>query len=162
MIQGLVARLAASRDPCQWVVVVALLMSGCGAKDEEPILVDARALLDRYQQERLRHDPRHFSEIELGEFFVTQRRDAALLSIRVRLVAVVSDTQLDQFQTLLQGRLERVHATIRQTIQRAGPAQLDEGSLDSLKSELIRSINGCLEKRIVQDVAFAKFSLERG
>ena len=51
-----------------------VLMSalGCGGPEPNPIL-DATALLERYEQVRQRHDPDHFSEVDLGEFTVTRR-----------------------------------------------------------------------------------------
>jgi hypothetical protein len=49
-----------------------LSLAGCGG--EQPTAVfDATALLERYEQDRRRHDPHAYSEVDLGEFMVTWR-----------------------------------------------------------------------------------------
>lgn len=145
-----------------WAAVI-VTGAGCGSGDQQAVMVDARTLLDRYQQDRLRHDPRHFSEVDLGEFLVTQRREpATLYYVRFKLFVVVPDQQVESLNGLLESRKERVTADIRETVQRAELEQLNEPTLDWLKSELIRSINRNLGMRLVRDVVFADFSFERG
>jgi hypothetical protein len=49
-----------------------LSLAGCGG--EQPTAVfDATVLLERYEQDRHRHDPHAYSEVDLGEFTVTWR-----------------------------------------------------------------------------------------
>jgi len=136
-------------------------MVGCGADNSSDVLVDARTLLDRYQQDQVRNDPRHFSEVDLGEYVVTQLRETATYFIRFQLYAVVPDKQVDAFSKALEARAERVHAAVRETVQRAGPDQLLEPTLDWLKSELIHNINEAFGRRIVRDVVFDRFSFEQ-
>ncbi len=146
-----------------WFIVACLsvVVAGCGADNSTDVLVDARTLLDKYQQDRVRNDSRHFSEIDLGEYFVTQLRKNATYYIRFQLYAVVPDKDLDLLNKTLETRTERVHAAVRRTVQSAGPDQLLEPTLDWLKSELINDINKALGRRLVRDVAFDRFSFEQ-
>lgn len=136
---------------------LSVILSGCGSDNSSDVLVDARTLLDRYQQDRVRNDPRHFSEVDLGEYFVRQWREDAAYYIRFRLYAVVPDSQSDLFAKTLEVRTERVRAAVRVAVQQAGPDQLLEPTLDWLKSELIHDVNEALGRRLVRDVVFESF-----
>jgi len=155
-----------ARSMNRWLIYGANLlvlagMIGCGADTSSDVLVDARTLLDRYEQNRVRNDPRHFSELDLGEFLVTQRREVATYYIRFQLFAVVADNDADTFNNMLAQRTERVRAAVRESVQRAGPEQLLEPTLDWLKSELITDVNKALGRRMVRDVVFDRFSFEQ-
>ena len=146
--------------PCA-IAAAVMLFGGCGSESDQPVLVDARTLLDQYQQQRLRHDPRHFCEVELGEFFVTQRRGSANYTVRFTLYAVVADQQRELLEQQLQSHHSRVQEAIRSTMQEADPAKLQKNTLDWIKPELISAINHCLQERLVRDVAFADFAFDR-
>jgi len=49
-----------------------LSIAGCG-KEQPTAVFDATVLLERYEQDRRRHDPHAYSEVDLGEFTVTWR-----------------------------------------------------------------------------------------
>jgi hypothetical protein len=140
-----------------------VLMSafGCGGREPNTIL-DATALLERYEQVRQRHDPDHFSEVDLGEFTVTQRRETAIFFIRFHLYAVVSDKEIEEFTKLLETHGERIRGKIRETVQSSELAQLEDPTLGWLKSELIQWINRSVNTPILRDVVFGDFSFERG
>ncbi|MHB8971808.1 MAG: hypothetical protein ACYC3X_18170 [Pirellulaceae bacterium] len=159
---------------------VLLSAFGCGGQEPNPIL-DATALLERYEQVRQRHDPDHFSEVDLGEFTVTKRpqdegtqtgqqkevnlekqREPALYFIRFKLFAVVSDKELAEFEELLVTHGERIRGKIRETVQSSELQQLEDPTLGWLKSELIQWINRSVNTPILRDVVFADFSFERG
>ena len=56
------------------LLLAAMLPSIAGCGGEQPTAVfDATALLERYEQDRRRHDPHAYSEVDLGEFTVTWR-----------------------------------------------------------------------------------------
>ncbi|MHB0956609.1 MAG: hypothetical protein ACYC0X_09605 [Pirellulaceae bacterium] len=139
---------------------------GCGEHKPNAVL-DATALLERYEKVRQRHDPDHFSEVDLGQFTVTQRpttsqRDPAIFFIRFHLFAVVSDSELEEFTELLETHGERIRGKIRETVQSSELAQFEDPSLGWLKSELIQWINRSVSAPILRDVVFADFSFERG
>jgi hypothetical protein len=135
-------------------------ISGCGASADD--VLDASALLERYERDRRKHDPLHFSEVDLGEFTVTQHRDPSIYYIRFHLYAVIPDSLVDQFEELRQSHGERVKASVRESVQSCDLDHLDDPALGWLKSEMIASINQVLQAPILRDVAFSEFSLERG
>lgn len=151
--------------PSTYIRIVTILMlaavvgssCGCSGSDEERI--DATGLL---VQDRRRHDPLHFSEMDLGQFTVTQRHNLSIFYIRFHLYAVVPDTLVEEFTERLQTHGERVRATVRETAQGCDLDQLNEPTLAWLKTELISSINREVQATVVRDVAFADFSFERG
>ncbi len=153
---------------------------GCGEHKPNAVL-DAVALLERYEKVRQRHDPDHFSEVDLGEFTVTQReqegkkkeeekaeekqaksREPAIFFIHFHLFAVVSDNELSEFTELLETHGERIRGKIRETVQSSELAQFEDPTLGWLKSELIQWINRSVNTPILRDVVFADFSFERG
>ncbi|MFO7902121.1 MAG: hypothetical protein ACQESR_10730 [Planctomycetota bacterium] len=133
---------------------------GCG-DSERASVVDARSLLERYQEDRRRHDPLHFSEVEIGKFAVTQRREPAIFYIRFHLFGVVPDDRLDRFKSRMETYGERVRAEVRTTTQKCELKKLNDPSLKWLKSELISSINRVVGDPMLRDVVFSEFSLER-
>lgn len=136
------------------------VISGCGDAEQNSVM-DARALLERYQKDRRRHDPLNFSEVEIGKFAVTQRHKPAIFYIRFHLFAVVPDNLLDEFHRHLETYSERVRAEVRATTQKCELKKLNDPSLKWLKSELISSINHVIGEPILRDVVFSEFSLER-
>jgi hypothetical protein len=138
-----------------------VLCSGCG-KSEQPPVLDVGTLLARYERDRRRHDPVYFSEIDLGEFTVTQRHEPAIFYIRFHLFGVVPEELVQEAETLLVTHGERVRARVREAAQRCEADQLNDPSLGWLKSELITSINRSLQAPMLRDVVFAEFSFERG
>lgn len=134
--------------------------SGCGDSEGASVM-DARSLLERYQRDRRRHDPLHFSEVEIGEFAVTQSQGPAIIYIRFHLFGVVPDSQLDAFRNRMETYGERVRAEVRATTQKCELKELHDPSLKWLKSELISSINHVVGSPMLRDVVFSDFSLER-
>jgi len=55
-------------------VLLPLSLVGCG-QEQTPAIIDAAALLERIEQDRHRHDPHAYSEVDLGEFTITWRRE---------------------------------------------------------------------------------------
>jgi hypothetical protein len=137
------------------------LGSGCGVGSSDDML-DAQALLDRYQQDRRRHDPIHFSEVDLGEFYITKRYSPSIYYVRFHIYGVVPENQLDQFSEILQPHTQRVRDAVIAAVQRSELEHLDDPSLGWLKSELILTINRNLQMRMLRDVVFTDYSLERG
>ena len=134
-----------------WLVSVLATSLGCGERETGTVL-DASALLDRYEKDRRRHDPVHFSEVDVGDFTVTKRREPAIFYIRFRLYAIVPDNLLEEFANLRETHGERLRGQVREAVQSCDIDQLDDPSLGWLKSELIRSLNRSLEAPILRDV----------
>jgi hypothetical protein len=134
---------------------------GCSGSDQD-VMMNAGVLLDRYERDQRRHDPLHFSEVDLGDYTVTQRHDRSILYIRFHLYGVVPDRFVDKFTDRYKHHKERLREAVRKATQRCEVDQLNDPSLGWLKSELIRSINRELEAPLLRDVVFSKFSFERG
>ena len=146
------------------LLLFAVLMGSiCGcAEPELDMVTDAGTLLERYEKDRRRHDPLHFSEVDLGEFTVTKPQKPAIFFIRFHLYAVVPDGLVDQFNEVVLTHGQRIRDKVSEATQRCEIDQLKDPSLGWLKSELITSINRIVQSPLLRDVVFADFSLERG
>lgn len=152
-----------------WVAAL-LFVLGCSepAPPEEP---DPKVVLERFEKDRRRHDPKEFAEVDLGEFTVTLSHKESLFCVRFHLYAVVPDPLLEQFDELRVTHNERLRETVRGTTQRFAAhdddddsqlEELNDPSLTWLKSDLTTAINQLLQVPIVKDVAFAEYTFERG
>ena len=146
------------------LVLAAVVVSncGCGGSSETTTEPNASALLERIEEDRRRHDPLHFSEVDLGQFTVTQRHEPSIFYIRFHLYGVVPDGNMEKFNELLQTHTERLRAKVREAVQKCDVDHLNDPSLGWLKSELIASINHIVQAPMLRDVVFADFSFERG
>jgi len=150
-------------SPVALLLFAVVIGSTCGcAEPESDRVTDAATLLERYEKDRRRHDPLHFSEVDLGEFTVTKRDKPSIYFIRFHLHAVVPDGLVDQFNALLLTHIQRVRDKVSEATSRCEIDQLKDPSLGWLKSELITSINRIVQSPLLRDVVFADFSLERG
>ncbi len=139
---------------------VSLLSAGCG--NSEPIeMLDAQALLNRYQQDRRRHDPTSFSEVDLGEFFVSKHVAPNTFQVRLHIFGVVPDNQQSQFSSLIEPHTQRVRDAVISAVRRSELEQLRDPSLGWLKAELLTTINRNLQMRILRDIVFTDFSFEK-
>lgn len=149
----------------RWVFCLGLLPpvlgSGCGGGQSAELL-DASALLARYEQGRQTCDPSKLAEVDLGHFTVTQRREPAIFFIRFQLIAIVSDDRLEDFTRLVETHGERLRGEVREIVQGSNLEQLGDPALLWLKSELVAAINRRVATTIVHDVVFAEFTFERG
>jgi hypothetical protein len=142
------------------VAIVALVNSGCG--NSEPIeMLDAQALLDRYEQDRRRHDPTSFSEVDLGQFFVSLREDRSTYQVRFHIFGVIPDNQVSQFEDMIEPYTQRIRDAVISAVQGSELDQLRDPSLGWLKSELLDAINQSVQMRILRDIVFTEFSFER-
>lgn len=140
-----------------------LSMTGCRepAPPEKP---DPEVWLERLEQDRRRHDPRHFAEVDLGEFAVTvtQPDDPSIFFVRFHLYGVVPESLLERFEQLRDTHNKRLRDTVLGTTQKCRVDELDDPSLTWLKSDLLTAINRLVQAPILKDVAFADFTFERG
>ncbi len=133
---------------------------GCSSSDETA--VNADEFLDHYERDRRRHDPNTFVEVDLGEFFVTQRQSATeSYFVRFHIYGVMPEDQTNEFTKALSSRGERMRDAVISTVRRSDLEHLAEPELAFLKSELIPTINHALKTRVVRDVVFTSYSLER-
>ena len=133
---------------------------GCGSSKQDAVL-DASAMLERYEKDRRRHDPNHFSEVDLGEYTVSKRREPWIFYVRFHLYGVVPDGLIDEFGKRLADHDKTVRGKVSEVTQGCEVEQLNDPSLGSLKSELISSINRILQAPMLRDVVFGDFAFER-
>lgn len=134
---------------------------GCGGAATAPV-PEMSVMLDRYERDRRRHDPVHFSEVDLGQYIATRRNEPTMVYVRFHAYAVVPNHLLGEFDELLQTHSKRIQSRIREVAQKVDDEPLADPSLSWFKSELTSEINRELCVPIVRDVAFATFSVERG
>jgi flagellar basal body-associated protein FliL len=151
-----------SRKRFYWLGLLPVFLGGgCGGGESAP-LMDAAALLARYEHGRQAYDPRKLTEVDLGQFTVTQRREPAIFFIRFQLFAIVSDDQVENFARLVETHGERLRSEVREIVQGSDLEQLNDPALVWLKAELVQAINRRVGTTIVHDVVFAEFTFERG
>ncbi len=144
------------------VVLMFTVVSGGCSGDATTTSLDTGSLLDQYERDRRRHDPIAFSEVDLGEFTVSQRHEPHIFFIRFHLYGVIPDEKRDDFVESLSAHGERIRATVREIAQRTDLEQLSDPSLGAVKADMILAINRILPARLLRDVVFAEYSFERG
>jgi hypothetical protein len=142
---------------CFWFV-----LAGCQDGGDGDDVFDTTALLAKYEKGRQKHDPLHFSEVDLGNYLITQRHEPNIYYIRFQLYGVISDQQKSQFDEALATHRDRTRGAVRATVQNSSLKHLSDPSLCWLKAELIAEINRALRARILRDVVFQDFSFEKG
>lgn len=135
---------------------------GCSAGNDDDAMLDTESLLARYEQDRRRQDPLHYSEKDLGEFLVTQRHEPDIYYVRFHLFGVIPDQKLSKFDAAHTSHQERVRSAVLSTVQKSNLHQLTDPTLSWLKAELITQINRNLQARLLRDVVFTDFSLQKG
>ncbi len=138
-------------------------ITGCGGDDPaEEAMTDPTAVLANFERQRRRHDPVAFTEVDLGEYFVTMLvPDHGMYSVRFHLYGVVDERQQEELETALTTRDRRMRDAVISTVRKTSLEHLGEAKLSWLKSELIPVINGSLKTQSLRDVVFGDYALEK-
>jgi hypothetical protein len=109
-----------------------------------------------------RHDPRLYSEVDLGEFRVTRpgSEEDEILIVKFQIYGVLSEPDVPKFEHGIEGRQQRVRDAVLSVVHRTAFDQLMDPSLDLVKSDLVAAINRVLENDLLRDVAFSSLSME--
>ena len=146
-------------------VVIALLplMSGCGGETKAAVAVDGIELLDLLQQQDKRHDPKAFVELSLGDYMVSRRGlgGEGILVVRFQLFGIVAAQEQEKLTHELPAYEKRIRDCVISLIQRTDLDQLADPNLAYIKSEITLSTNDVLRGRLIKNVVFSNFSLER-
>jgi hypothetical protein len=124
---------------------------------------DYEELLSMISLKDKKHDPRLYVEVDLGEFKVTHsgpEKSDYLVVLRFQIFGVLHEQELAKIQKSLEERQQRMRDTVLSVVQKTHFDQLNDPSLDAVKSDLVVSINRVLETNILRDIAFSKFSME--
>ncbi len=125
-------------------------------------MMDTTSMLEQYEKDRRRHDPQHFSEVDLGEYTISLREEPSIFYVRFHLWGVLPDGLNEEFSKLYPTRTETLRGKVIEVTTQCKPDELNDPLLARLKSELIPSINRVLQAPLLRDVVFADFSFERG
>jgi flagellar basal body-associated protein FliL len=142
------------------ITLTILACAGCGRSLDA---VSAQELLDRYEHENVRHDPRTFIEVDLGEYFVTYRQgaDKPTFAVRFQMHGVIHENDESKFHQALAEHRDRMRDGVLSTVQRCDLDHLYEPTMAWLKAELVPEINRSLKTRALRDVVFNDFSFEQ-
>lgn len=139
--------------------------SSCSKPAEKsPAALGTIELLDMIEAEQRRHDPNKYIEIDLGKFQVTHVLDGeqGYLYVQFHLFGVLPQAKQEQFAHDLPQYDKRLRDAVISLVQRSETAQLTDASLMFLKAEMVEEINRILQSRLLKDVAFSDFSVDRG
>lgn len=138
-------------------------MIGCGSAPAPAAALSPAELLDILDDDLKRNDPQHFVEVELGKFKVSHnvRATDKAVMVKFHLFAVLPESRSEDFQRATAKFDKRIRDSVISIIQQSETERLTDAGLSSLKGEIIASINRLTRTRVLKDVVFSDFSLDR-
>ncbi|MDX1946068.1 MAG: flagellar basal body-associated FliL family protein [Pirellulaceae bacterium] len=139
------------------------LLAACSEAPKHPAAMQAVELLDLIEDQEKRHDPQGYVEVDLGTFTVTHSlgEGEGSLLIRFHLFGVLPEGRKAAFDSALPGFANRIRDAIITLVQQSDIEHLTDPSLAFFKSEIVAAINRVLKERLLKDVVFSEFSVER-
>lgn len=133
---------------------------------ESPIsnhVADVEKILTMIAGKEKKHDPRLYTEVDLGQFRVTRpgTDDDEIFVVKFHVYGVLNEQDQPKFERSAEGRQQRLRDAVLSVVHRAEFDQLLDPALDAVKSDLVSAINRMLENDLLRDVAFSSFSMER-
>ena len=146
------------------LVVLVPFLSGCGGDSAGDPALDPMQLIENVETSVTRHHPTKYTEIEVGEFYVTLPISGTIEFYRVTfdLVVVVSKTDAAEVEQLLESQEALVRDQIIATTQRISDDKLHDPDLIWLKTELVSVLRSELKTTAIRDVVFPMMTIERG
>jgi len=137
--------------------------SSCSEEKKTPAALESAELLDLLEAQNKRHDPKNYVEVDLGKYKVTHVLDheQGYLLVEFHLFGVLSKTKQEEFAHSLPLFEQRLRGAVIDLIQHSETEQLSSPNLEYLKAELVTAINRTLQARVLKDVAFSNFALDR-
>lgn len=149
------------------LLLVALVcgISGCGSKEQpkHSAALSGAELLDILEDDLKRHDPKDFVEVELGKFKISRVVPEVehAVNVKFQLIAVVHSQKKEEFTEAVQQYEKRIRDAVIAVIQQAEIERLTDPTLQSLKDELISTVARVTRTRLLKDVAFSEFGMDR-
>jgi len=139
------------------------VLSGCGGETKAATAVDGIELLDLLEQQDKQHDPRAFVEISLGDYMVSRRGlgGQGILVVRFQLFGIVAAMEQEKLTHELPAHEKRIRDAVISLTQRTDLDQIADPNLAYMKSEITLATNDVLRGRLIKNVVFSNFSLER-
>jgi hypothetical protein len=139
------------------------LLAGCGAETKASTAVDGIELLELLQQQDKQHDPTAFVELSLGDYMISRRGlgGEGILVIRFQLFGIVAANEQEKLTHELPAHEKRIRDAVISIVQRTDLDQLADPNLTYIKSEITLAANDVLRGRLIKNVVFSNFALER-
>jgi flagellar basal body-associated protein FliL len=143
--------------------VLCLLLVGCGRSSRPAAGMEASELLEIIQQQQER-DPSAYVESDLGTFRVSHPLPGGegQIVVSFHLYGVLPPARQSRLKQLLPTYENRVRDAVISHVQRTQTEHLTDPSLAYFKAELVAAINRVLQDRVMADVVFSDYSVERG
>lgn len=137
--------------------------SGKESKDEiSSHADDVERILSLIADKEKKHDPRLYTEVDLGEFRVTRpgQSEDEIVVVKFQIFGVLKEQDKPRFEESSHGRQQRMRDAVLSVVHRSELDELMDPALDQIKSELVSAINRILENDFLRDIAFSTFSME--
>lgn len=140
------------------------LFVGCGGETSGDPVLDPLQLINNVEMNVDRHHPTNYTEVELGEFYVTLPINGSIDLYRMTftVVIVVSKDSSSEIAELLEERMSHVRDQVIATAQQMNDEKLHDPDLIWLKTELVEVVRRALGTTGVRDIVFPVFTIERG
>lgn len=145
---------------------LALTATGCGGSSmpaKHPAALSAAELLDILEDDLKKHDPKDFVEVDLGKYKISRvvPNVEHAVNVKFQLIAVLHSQKKDEFSAEILQYEKRIRDAVIAVIQQAEIDRLTDPTLQSLKDELAATIARVTRTRVLKDLVFSEFALER-
>jgi hypothetical protein len=140
-------------------------LAGCGHGDAQGGDLQTNELLELLEEQEMRHDSHSFAEVDLGKFKVTHALkgdDGQHLQVRFHLVGILPEQRHAKLTGVLPHYENRMRDAVIHLVQQTDAEQLTDPGLAYFRSEVVAAINRVLQERLLKDVVFSDFSVDRG
>lgn len=139
-----------------------LLVVGCGKAEKTTQELDASELLAMFQ-ERQHVDAKNFVEADLGRFRVVHSLSGneSHLYVQFHLYGILPQDRETRFTTRWPQYEKRARDAVIGLVQATDTEHLTDPSLAYFKEEIASTVNRVLQERLLIDVVFSDFSMDR-
>jgi hypothetical protein len=145
------------------VVALGCLLVGCGHKSKSTAELDVSELVELIQGQNA-GELRNYLELDMGKFRVTHPLEGGegQILVEFHLYGILPVQRKARLEQRLPQFEKRVRDAIISLVQRTATQHLTDPSLALFKTEVVAVVNRILEDRLLHDVAFSDYSIERG
>lgn len=143
---------------------ILLTFIGCGGDNATDPALDPMQLIENVETRLTRHHPTKYSELDIGEFYVSLPIEGSIEIYRVtfNLCVIVAKTDSNRVEKLLEEHQAIIRDQVIATTQRIKEEKLHDPDLIWLKTELVAVLRSELKTTAIRDVVFSTMTLERG
>lgn len=139
------------------------LLAGCGHGGKVSAELEASELFELLEEQQMRYDSQAYVEVDLGTFRVTHALEEGQgqLHVHFHLFGVVPEQRKSKLEHVLPLYENRLRDAVIHLVQETEAEQLADPGLTFFRSEVVAAVNRVLQDRLLKDVAFSEFSVER-